>query len=152
MGARCVLELPSGFVLVALVAFASCWEVRRSWTCCRFLSLLVEIVWRVGEVLQFVCLQCLIMEWQGWDFGGRALIRVRRWWRFLLTICMAFFHSVIKLYCIRDSFMCGAVCIHDVAAIMMRFRADVPTFISAYFPTSSYYRFIVSDDFCAWWR
>ena len=30
VGARRVLELPSGFLLVALVAFALCWEVRRS--------------------------------------------------------------------------------------------------------------------------
>ena len=59
-------------------------------------SLLVEIVWRVGEVLPFVCIQFLRMERQGLDFGGRALIRVQRWWRFPLTIYMAFFHSVVK--------------------------------------------------------
>ena len=35
------------------------------------------------------------------------------------TICMAFFHIVGKLYSVRDSFVCGLVCIHGVAAIMI---------------------------------
>ena len=56
-----------------------------------------------------------------------------------------------KLYGVCDSFVCGVVCIHGVAAIMIRCRADVPTFISACFPTSSYCRFIVDDYFCAGW-
>ena len=77
MGARRVLELPLEFLVVALVAFAPCWEVRRIWTCCHFLSLLVEIVRQVGEVLLFVCLQFLRMERQGWDFEEGALIHVR---------------------------------------------------------------------------
>ena len=51
---RRVLEFPSRFLLVALVAFASCREVRRSWAGCHFLSLPVEIVPRVGEVLPLV--------------------------------------------------------------------------------------------------
>ena len=69
-----------------------------------------------------------------------------------MTICMAFFHSVEKLYGVRDSFVCGVVCINGVASIMIRCRADVPTFISVRCPTSSYCRFIVDDDFCAGWR
>ena len=99
---RRVLEFPSRFLLVALVAFASCREVRRSWAGCHFLSLPVEIVPRVGEVLPLVCLQCVRMERQGLDFEGRALIHVRRWLRFPSTICIAFFHSVGKTsQCLR---------------------------------------------------
>ena len=30
VSARCVLKFPSGFLLVALVAFVLCWEVQRS--------------------------------------------------------------------------------------------------------------------------
>ena len=107
MGAHRVLELPSGFLLVALVVFASCREVRRSWACCNFLSLPVEIVWRVGEVLPFVCLKCLKMDRQGLDFEGSALIHVRQWLRFPSTICMVFFHSMrktrrcLRLVCVR---------------------------------------------------
>ena len=67
-----------------------------------FLSLIVEKVWRVDEVPPFVCLQCLRMGRQGKDFGGRVVIRVRRWWRFPRTIYMSFFRSVGKtLQCQR---------------------------------------------------
>ena len=37
------------------------------------------------------------MERQGLDVGGRELIHVRQWLRFLLTIGKAFFHSVGKI-------------------------------------------------------
>ena len=66
-----------------------------------------------------------------------------------MTICMTFFHSVEKLYVVCDSFVCGVVCINGVASIMIRCQADVPTFISARLPTSSYFRFILDDDFFA---
>ena len=43
-----------------------------------------------------------------------------------------------KLYGVRDSFVCGVVCINGVALIMIKCRANVPTFISVCCPTSYY--------------
>ena len=75
---------------------------RRYWRCVVFgrvvvfLLLIVEKIWRVDEVPPFVCLQHLRMGRQGKDSGGHVSIRVRRWGRFPLMICMAFFRSVGK--------------------------------------------------------
>ena len=102
MGAHRALALLLELLPGALVALTSFWEVRRSWACCHFLLLLVEKVRRVDEVPPFVCRQHLRMGRQGKDFGGHVLIRVRRWWRFPLMICMEIFRSVGKnLQCQR---------------------------------------------------
>ena len=54
-----------------------------------------------------------------------------------------------KLDGVCDSLLCGVICIHGVASIMIRCWANVPTFISACRPTSSYCRFIMDDGFFA---
>ena len=93
---RRALALLLGLLPGALVALASFWEVRRSWACRRFLLLFVEKFRRVDEVPPFVCRQNLRMRRQGKYLRGHVLIHVRRWWRFPLMICMAFFRSVGK--------------------------------------------------------
>ena len=56
-----------------------------------------------------------------------------------------------KIDGVRDSFVCGVICIHGVASITIRCWVNVPTIISVCRRTSSYWRFIVDDDFCAAW-
>ena len=61
-----------------------------------------------------------VSKWGTWVGFWRACVNLHAVMvAFPLTICMAFFRSVVKLYSVCDSFMCGVVCINGVAEIII---------------------------------